>query len=765
MVAGRVIVTIYAGIEAEVSAEGTLSTGLDSSTTFKVGAWWSGNWHPIAERATDFNTHGWTWNLDGTIGARAYIRPDIEVEFYGIVGPGLDLEPYVGFDGSVRMQTPGCPYEWDLRVGVASHANFRAGILDWDLVEYQATLFDWSRTIASDEGGLCAVDVYCLTTSTQGGGDVSLNPNDGCYHEGTQVRITAQAYDGWKFDHWEEDASGTVPTTTITMNGSRSVLAIFEVENVCTTDADCASGEECVTGECEPVEDECTIDADCEPGEECAGGECVTIGVCQPAGESCPIDYEQENGMSIIAHGAGACENTGTEPGPSFESFSTSLPSTVSPAQSMTFSVDWNRCSDCNPNAVIYSTFVGDWDLDTPLKVRGGYFTNCDQTARDEVTFTAPMQPGIYRVRWIMCFAFDAIRNFCGEAYTGDASDPGTCPYIEQTFTVLGCGDGGGLEIIKQTQVDTGGVASGIALSPDETKLYVAYWEDENSSRVQEFSLPDLALLQTFTFGSYHTHGDVVVSGDGTRIFTTNYYYSSISQIDLANGNTRTDLSTVDSWPAGISMTPDKTKVLATVGQDGRSYDMGNDSIAIYDISGGTFSLLASVVLQDESRGHSFGVSQDSRFAYIATRKRQSSNPKLYEVSLEAPFEVTRTLDFPEASYELVYTRSLGNRIYVSDPENSKIWVVDRTSWTKTGYALESAPTALEVHPSGAYLFAVMSDIGTVVAIDVTSMSIVARYDGLSSAAHDIEFNNNGTQMYIAHRSSVGEIMVFDLSW
>jgi len=357
-------------------------------------------------------------------------------------------------------------------------------------------------------------------------------------------------------------------------------------------------------------------------------------------------------------------------------------------------------------------------------------------------------------------FARDPSGNNCCPSCSGYAcSNSATVSIDNVAFSeATTCG------IAYSDQVDTEGYASGLALSPDGSKLYVAYWEDENNSRVQVFSLPDLTLVDTFTFGGYHTHGDVVVSGDGTRFFTTNYYYSSASQIDMADGDARTDLPTCDTWPEGIAMTPDKTKLLVTAGQDGRDYDMGNDCISVYDIADGAFATLESVPLQDEPRGNSFGISQDSRFAYVATRKRQSSSPKLYEVSLDAPIDVTRTLDFPETSYGLAYTRCLGDYVYVSDPENMKIWVVNRTSWTKVGYQLESAPWAMEIHPSGAYLFVLMPDIGSVVAIDVASMSIVARYDGLSSGAHDIEFNNDGTKMYIAHRSSVGEVMAFDIN-
>ena len=165
--------------------------------------------------------------------------------------------------------------------------------------------------------------------------------------------------------------------------------------------------------------------------EDSSGPDCA-----DPAGEECPVDYEADSNLGLLAHGPGACENTGTEPGPSIESFDVSLPAIVAPGQSITVSVDWNRCNDCNPGAVIYSSFVGDWDLDSPLKTRGGYFTTCSETATDSVAFTAPRQEGTYRIRWIVCMAFDSIRNFCGDHWIGGGEDPGVCPYVEASFSV-----------------------------------------------------------------------------------------------------------------------------------------------------------------------------------------------------------------------------------------------------------------------------------------------------------------------------------------
>jgi len=150
----------------------------------------------------------------------------------------------------------------------------------------------------------------------------------------------------------------------------------------------------------------------------------------------CDIDYEAEMNMAIIEHGPGPCENTATESGPSLESYAVTMPQTVAPAEQVTFEIEWSRCSDCNPNAVIYSSLVGDWEPADPLYVSDAYFTSCGETAVDSATFQAPTEPGEYRLRWILCYAFDAVRDFCGEDYEGSANDPGVCPYVEVPFTV-----------------------------------------------------------------------------------------------------------------------------------------------------------------------------------------------------------------------------------------------------------------------------------------------------------------------------------------
>jgi len=70
---------------------------------------------------------------------------------------------------------------------------------------------------------------YTLTTSVNpsNAGYVTLNPSGGIYDEGTVVTATVHAYDGYKFDYWSGDASGSNPTIQIIMNENKSIVAHY----------------------------------------------------------------------------------------------------------------------------------------------------------------------------------------------------------------------------------------------------------------------------------------------------------------------------------------------------------------------------------------------------------------------------------------------------------------------------------------------------------------------------------------------------------
>ncbi len=84
---------------------------------------------------------------------------------------------------------------------------------------------DFSRMI--EVGPVELVILPTLTTSTDGGGTVSIEPPEGAYLSDSTAIVTALPSAGWSFLQWLGDASGTNPAATVAMTRSKCVQAIF----------------------------------------------------------------------------------------------------------------------------------------------------------------------------------------------------------------------------------------------------------------------------------------------------------------------------------------------------------------------------------------------------------------------------------------------------------------------------------------------------------------------------------------------------------
>ena len=71
---------------------------------------------------------------------------------------------------------------------------------------------------------------YTLTTSVASG-QGSITPSSGSYEEGASVTVTAKASEGYAFDRWGGDLSGSTNPATITMNSNKTISAYFVVDN------------------------------------------------------------------------------------------------------------------------------------------------------------------------------------------------------------------------------------------------------------------------------------------------------------------------------------------------------------------------------------------------------------------------------------------------------------------------------------------------------------------------------------------------------
>lgn len=108
------------------------------------------------------------------------------------------------------------------------------------------------------------------------------------------------------------------------------------------------------------------------------------------------------------------------------------LPEVVLPGQVVHSSLGYTIREGNNPNAVVYKTILADWAPDSPIAVlEEGELEGPSRPVRKEFSFTAPGEPGLYRLRLAMTWAFRGIQGFYGDGPHGDSWTTGVGPYAE----------------------------------------------------------------------------------------------------------------------------------------------------------------------------------------------------------------------------------------------------------------------------------------------------------------------------------------------
>ena len=92
------------------------------------------------------------------------------------------------------------------------------------------------------------IPFYSLSTSVIGNGTLTVDPPDGPYLSNSVVTVTANGTVDWPFDHWTGDASGNENPLSVTMDGPRSVQAVF-IQNYPLTVSTPGGGEVTVNGQ------------------------------------------------------------------------------------------------------------------------------------------------------------------------------------------------------------------------------------------------------------------------------------------------------------------------------------------------------------------------------------------------------------------------------------------------------------------------------------------------------------------------------------
>lgn len=75
--------------------------------------------------------------------------------------------------------------------------------------------------------GSCEKKTYTLSSTVSPSLSGIVIPAQGSYEEGEVVTLVAQPNNGWIFQKWEGDVSGTTNSASLTMNSNKNVVAVF----------------------------------------------------------------------------------------------------------------------------------------------------------------------------------------------------------------------------------------------------------------------------------------------------------------------------------------------------------------------------------------------------------------------------------------------------------------------------------------------------------------------------------------------------------
>jgi len=149
---------------------------------------------------------------------------------------GFELTINTDGDGDVQTEviddpskTSTYPFETVLELTAESSAGWEFSHWEGDLSgsgNPQQITMDQDKEVTA----VFEMEEYSLSTNTDGSGSIDVDPDQSSYHYGDEVTLTAQPADGWNFVEWQGDLSGSSNPETITMDGDKSITAVFETQ-------------------------------------------------------------------------------------------------------------------------------------------------------------------------------------------------------------------------------------------------------------------------------------------------------------------------------------------------------------------------------------------------------------------------------------------------------------------------------------------------------------------------------------------------------
>lgn len=151
-VAGTINFEVGGGLQMNSSVSGKVQT--DVTCTFPItvgGKFVNGAWQKASSPSLSCSAGKFTSSAQANAGVKVSLKPELSVRLYGVVGPAVDLEPYLGANTTFKPSPKSCTY--NLKAGLSSTFSVNAKLFKWSATPYSTTLFDKSKVLKS--GSFC----------------------------------------------------------------------------------------------------------------------------------------------------------------------------------------------------------------------------------------------------------------------------------------------------------------------------------------------------------------------------------------------------------------------------------------------------------------------------------------------------------------------------------------------------------------------------------------------------------------------------------
>ena len=266
--------------------------------------------------------------------------------------------------------------------------------------------------------------------------------------------------------------------------------------------------------------------------------------------------------------------------------------------------------------------------------------------------------------------------------------------------------DGGDIDIFDtatNTVIETiaGGGSTGIAMTPDETRAYVA---DFSADSVNVIDIASNMIITSIAVGD--APFGVAVTPDGSHVYVANVTLDTVSVIDTST-NMVIDTIAVGDAPVGVVVTPDGSRV----------YVANFNSSDVSVIATATNMVIDTIAVGDEPLG--IAVTPDGSRVYVTNRLSDT-------VSVIDTDTVIDTIAVGNGPQGVAVTPD-GSRVYVANFGSDTVSVIDTATDTVVDtIAVGDAPIGVHVTPDGSRAYVVNNFSDTVSVIDTATDTVIA---------------------------------------